>query len=141
MIAVDASVAVKWLVPEADEAAAAQLLVEDERLVAPSIIQVEVLGAVLRKFREKSISATEARAACERWESMLNDGALTLVPFEDFLHNAVELSLQIEHALPDCLYLAVAKQIGGELITADRRRVDRGKRAHPRISPLKTDQH
>jgi predicted nucleic acid-binding protein len=46
MIVVDASVAVKWFIPEAGEEAAAKLLGGKKRLIAPALIRLEVTGTL-----------------------------------------------------------------------------------------------
>jgi predicted nucleic acid-binding protein len=53
---------------------------------------------------------------------------VTLLPECDLLDDAIELTLQIRHNLQDCLYLAAARKLGAELITADGKFRDR---VHP----------
>jgi predicted nucleic acid-binding protein len=42
------------------------------------------------------------------------------LPNADDLEAAAKLALELQHPLPDCLYLAVAERLGVALITADR---------------------
>jgi len=48
-----------------------------------------------------------------------------LTPDRDLLVEAVDLAIDLKHALQDCLYLAVARRFDVPLITADRSFRDR----------------
>jgi predicted nucleic acid-binding protein len=61
MRVVDASVAAKWFVAEPDSEKALALLDQGERFLAPSIIRVEVAGAISRRFREGRLVEAHAR--------------------------------------------------------------------------------
>src|SRR5712691_1672950 len=109
MKVVDASVAVKWFLAEPGSEQALDLLESDDRLAAPVIIQLEVFGAISRRFREGHLPEKQAMAACEAWSSVIGRGALRFISTEELLDQALKLSFQCRHALPDCLYLAAAK--------------------------------
>lgn len=136
MIVVDASVAVKWLLPEPGEREAQLILRGEKRLVAPALVRVEVAGAVLRQFREGRLTGERARSACDLWASLIHDGTLHLVPVEDLFDLAVDLAFEARHALADCLYLAAGKHLGAGVITADRTLFERGKPIYKRVSLL-----
>lgn len=136
MIVVDASVAVKWLLPEALADDARTFLDIDEQLTAPSLIQVEVAGAVTRKVRAGELDARLARTALDTWFEGLSSGFPILVYDDVDLARAADLSLSLRHALPDCLYLAVAMRLGVPLLTADRRFEKLAMPIYPRILPL-----
>lgn len=119
MIVVDASVAVKWLLPERGAAAAQELLQGGEILAAPSLIRIEVAAAIARKARLKEMAARDAEQALELWLRSLDDGVLTLIPEEDEVPHAYRLSLKLNHPLQDCIYLATAQRYRAQLITAD----------------------
>ena len=65
-VVVDASVAIKWFVPEIHADAARRLLREGMTLLAPDLIWAEVANALWRKWREKELVA-------EAVEGILND--------------------------------------------------------------------
>ncbi len=138
MIVVDASVAVKWFLPEPGEDEAGKLLSGEELLAAPSLIRLEVTGAMIRRFREGQLAEQHAREAVEAWESMLRRRVIRLIPDSDFFAQAVELAFYARHTLSDCLYLAVAKQLEAQLVTADVPMHERGQRAYKRIALLAT---
>jgi predicted nucleic acid-binding protein len=126
MIVVDASVAVKWLIPEAGEEAAKRLLAGRHQLIAPSLIQIEVTAAILRAFRVDRLPEERARRAIGEWRQMLHDGILHLVPDGELFASAVNLGFASRHAFQDCLYLAAAQSTKAKLITADRNLFERG---------------
>lgn len=119
MIAVDANIAVKWYIPEADSPLALTLFDSPTPLVAPALIRLEVCAAITRRVREKQLTAAEAHDDCREWLEDLRNGAVRLVADEELLEPAIELSLQIRHALQDSFYLAVARRYDVPLLTAD----------------------
>ncbi|MFP5404778.1 MAG: type II toxin-antitoxin system VapC family toxin [Gammaproteobacteria bacterium] len=65
MIVIDASVATKWFLPEADSEQAAALLQIGEKLFAPELIRIEVASAITRRARLGELPPEHASAACE----------------------------------------------------------------------------
>ncbi|HEV3304463.1 MAG TPA: type II toxin-antitoxin system VapC family toxin [Planctomycetaceae bacterium] len=61
MIVVDASVAVKWFIPEPGEEAAVKLLDGTNGLISPALIRLEVTGAIIRRYREGHLTEKKAR--------------------------------------------------------------------------------
>jgi predicted nucleic acid-binding protein len=118
-LVIDANVAAKWYLPEAESPKALTLLGGTRHLIAPSLIKMEVCAAITRRARNKEITAAEARDHCEEWFTDLREDAVQLVPEEAILLRAIELSVEVRHALQDCLYLAVADLHHVPLITAD----------------------
>lgn len=134
MIVVDASIAAKWYLHEPGSAEAASLLTSAAVLIAPALIRIEVTGAILRRYRERKLSAERAREACNLWEADLAGGALRLLPDESLLLPAREIAFKIRHAIQDCLYLAAAVGANAErLVTADPTLHARGAAAFPVI--------
>ena len=56
-VVVDASVAVKWFLPEVHAEAARQLLRDKMTLLAPDLIWAEVANALWRKWRDRELAA------------------------------------------------------------------------------------
>jgi predicted nucleic acid-binding protein len=136
MTVVDASVAVKWLLPEVGAEAAARLLSASERLFGPSLIRVEVAAALARKARLKEIAVQDAETGADLWFRSIVDGVITIVPDEADLPGALRLALALDHPLQDCLYLALAERLGASLITADSRFAAKARAAHPCVRLL-----
>jgi predicted nucleic acid-binding protein len=117
----DASVPVKWVLPEADTPRALELRDDFRRLIheliAPDIFPVEVAHALTRAERRGLLQPQEA-------DSKLNDALLTapdLHSYLPFLRRAVEISSRWRLGVYDCLYVALAEREQCELLTADTR--------------------
>ena len=136
VIVVDASVAAKWFLPEADSETAAGLLTGTAKLFAPALIRVEVAAAFGRRARQGDLDQEQARAAGAAWFAALADGVVTLEPDQADLPAALDLALALRHPVQDCLSLALALRLGAPLVTADRRFVDRAAAAHPALTLL-----
>ncbi|HMQ16210.1 MAG TPA: type II toxin-antitoxin system VapC family toxin [Phycisphaerae bacterium] len=135
MIVVDASVAVKLLLPEDGAEAARDLLAGSEPLLVPSVAGVEVPGAVLRKLRAGLLDEAEAKECIAIWNDLLREG-VRVIPDLDLLDDAVRIARMCSHPLTDCLYVAAAVKMGAALVTADASLRSRCKRAHKRIALL-----
>lgn len=136
LVVVDASVAAKWVLTEPQTGAALELLDGRIRCAAPSIIRIEVGGAVIRRLRKGAMTPEDAHAACDDWRDLVGDAFVRLISTTDLYDAAVDLAFQTRHALPDCLYLAAARMLDCRLITADRTMHERGRTVHERIDLL-----
>lgn len=136
MIVVDASVAAKWLLPEAGAAEALALLASAERLFAPALIRIEVGGAILRRYRAGTFPEDQIRLLLNAWNDLLGDGSLGLIPNDELIDAAHDLAIQARHDLADCLYLAAGRQLAAEVVTADRKLFERGTAVHERMTLL-----
>lgn len=116
-IVVDASVALKWLIAERDERAAANLLEGDDELHAPRQLASELANTLRRKAALNEISPVQAYSASAAIPH------LPLIWGEDELDAqlAARIALDLDCPVYDCLYLAMALRLGGVMVTADRR--------------------
>jgi predicted nucleic acid-binding protein len=112
---VDASVAAKWVLPEADSEAAARL--RGARLVAPELLDLECASILWKAARRGELSDDEA---FERHQA-LRDAPVERLPNAALLSLATVAALQLGHPVYDCLYVAAAELTGFPLVTADRR--------------------
>jgi len=119
MFVVDASVAVKWLVPEERRREAMEFMTGAGTFLAPDIIVTEVSSALSRKARLRQISPAIAEEALSAWMSAIRRGVFVLGQSVDLVEESFRLSLALDHPLPDCFYLAFALRVGGVLVTAD----------------------
>jgi len=116
-VVVDASVAVKWFVPEARAAPARRLLAPEYELLAPELLWAELGNVLWKKHRRREL---EPRTVSR----LLRD--CSRVPLE-FHRTAgwagAALALAIRHGVTvyDALYLALAAGHGCRVLTADRR--------------------
>lgn len=110
---VDASVAFKWLVEEADSDIAISWLAHDS-LKAPSIVHVEAGNALAKRIRGGELVADGAAANMARLGRILE-----IVDSTPQLGRALDMAVTLGHSYYDCLYLAVSEALDEQLLTAD----------------------
>jgi predicted nucleic acid-binding protein len=126
-VAVDASVALKWVVTAEAFADLAQALYRDclaagRRLVGPPHLTGEVTNALYQRVRtqnpDRQLTETEAREALSAFLAL----GVELLTTPDLYEQA--FSFARAHTLPsvyDALYVVFAQTLGTELWTADQR--------------------
>jgi predicted nucleic acid-binding protein len=119
-LVVDASVAAKWFLPEPDAPAALRLLNGRHRLAAPDLIRSE-MGNIVWKFHTRGVLDTkEASDMIEHFLSMpleIHESTYLLAP-------ALQIAIATKRTVYDSLYLALAIELGGTVVTADERWVN-----------------
>jgi predicted nucleic acid-binding protein len=123
VIVLDASIAVKWFLPESDSEAARALY--SERLSAPAIWISEVANVLWHHVRTARLSDTRARQLLQKFRR----APITSVDLGVHIEQALVLANEISHPVYDCLYLALAIEEDTVLLTADLR-FARAVRAH-----------
>ena len=123
LIVVDASLAFKWLVVEEDSGKADAILAQwndqGARLAAPYFMVAEVANALHRRVIEETLSMVEAIALMD--DLLSPELGLELHSPSGLHQRGLELaSLLRQPAVYDCIYLALAETLNGELWTADR---------------------
>ncbi len=117
----DASVAVKWTLPEADSAQALRILDDiDDHLIealAPNTFPVEVAHALTKAERRGIIP----HGAAFLGVSGVLSSVVVLHDYIDLLPRAVELASEKRIGVYDCLYVALAEEQGCSLLTSDAR--------------------
>jgi predicted nucleic acid-binding protein len=120
---VDASVAVKLVLPEADSPKALALEADFRNqvheLIAPDTYPVELAHALTKAERRGLLLAGEAESRLARLLTYPPD----LFPYLPLLGRAVEIASQARIGVYDCLYVALAEQESCDLVTADQRLV------------------
>ena len=114
-LVVDASVAVKWLVREENSDQALRLFEGPFELCAPRLMASEVANALSRKARLGEIRKSQA----VEWAAAISEMGVTWAVDESICLEAVRLSLELDHPVYDCLYLALAQRLGTTMVTAD----------------------
>jgi predicted nucleic acid-binding protein len=121
-LVLDASIAVKLVLPEPYSEEAQELVFGSEfaqyLIIAPLIVVTEVTAAITKAVRSRAISPASARAAYSEWNDMI-EGVFGEETLLDNLDDAFEMSLRLHHALHDCLYLALAQSRNATLATCD----------------------
>ena len=133
---VDASVAVKWLIPEERHEPAWELLRSyvwgSAQLIAPATLKEEVASAISRRFRRHQLTAAQAQRAFIQFQSYRPE----LIEGADLVSEALELSLGHHLSLWDCLYLALAIRYRCDLVTADRQFYRAARQRYPFVALL-----
>ena len=130
-LVLDASVAVKILLPEADSGTAVAV-VERHPLLAPDFIFAEcahVLGKAVNRGLIEPDDAFEGISA-------LDDLQIALHPSERLATDALRLAVELRHSAYDWFYLALALQTGCRLLTADQRLVSSAAAFADHLLPL-----
>jgi predicted nucleic acid-binding protein len=121
---VDASVAVKWVVPEDHSEEALSLLTDGVMLYVPSHWLAEVSTTFWAKCAFKGVLTREQAAARVKWIASL-DFAETSV--SSLIMPATDMAFDLHLTVYDTLYLALAVQVAAPLVTADRKLFDKAK--------------
>jgi len=112
---VDASVAIKWFLPEIHSEAAGRILKSKHKLLAPDLIMAEVGNTLWKKNIRNEISLEESR-------SILKDFLrfpLQIYHSKTLLAVALHVAVQYGFSVYDGLYLALALTRKVFFITAD----------------------
>lgn len=117
MYVVDCSVAVKWFLPEPLSAAAARVRESHRALHIPELFMLEFGSAVLKRIRRREIALNEG------FRMIKEVGLLPMYRHSDALlfPLAFEIASTTNASIYDSMYLALAVQFSGLMITADRR--------------------
>ncbi|NJD69592.1 MAG: PIN domain nuclease [Candidatus Methylomirabilota bacterium] len=117
---VDASIGVKWFIPEVHSEAARRLRAAGTVLHAPALFQLELNSVLCKLVRRGEITPREAHAL-QREVSRL---PVRLHADEPVLLTAFDMALELQHSLYDCIYLALAITLDAQLVTSDRKLVE-----------------
>jgi predicted nucleic acid-binding protein len=128
ILVVDASVALKWLLPEPDSEAALDLIGRAV-LAAPEMMVVEVANALSTRIRRRELTPLEARTSLADLHAIHVDYAAD----RELASAALSLAADLGHPVYDCLYLALAIDRAAMVVTADRRFVS-AVDAHPYLA-------
>ncbi len=114
-LVVDASVAVKWVLPEPDADKAVALRQREPVLIAPALVVAEIGNAIWKGVRRgdltRAIAFDALRVAAAHFTS--------LVPLEELANRAMELAIDHRHPIYDCFYLALAERERAPLVSVD----------------------
>jgi len=114
---VDASVAIKWVVPEEHSTAAQSLLREGSDLRSPDLLWAEAGNILWKKWRRKELTSQEAGEIL----TDLRQFPLHILPTEPLCDLAWSIAQRFDRSFYDSLYLALAVSDSCPLVTADRR--------------------
>src|SRR5271165_6229823 len=117
-VVVDASIGLKWYVPEVYSGEAAGLLCEAFELHVPSHFSVELASALWKKVVLRG-ELTENQARDVR--GALDEVPVVSHPTAGLIDEAFEIALVTRRTVYDCLYIALGERLGCVVVTADRK--------------------
>ena len=123
---VDASVVIKWFVPEIHSDAASRLLAAKHQYLSPDLLFPEVGNAIWKKVRRGELTAEEGQQLAIDLASI----AVETVSTRGLMIDAHAVAITTGLTVYDAMYLALAVRLKTELITADDR-LGRLVAAHP----------
>ena len=127
---VDASLVIKWFVPEVDSDAARRWLDASHDYVAPDLLFPETGNAVWKKVRRGELSPDDA----QQLVTDLSVIAVEAVSMRGLLPDAHALALRTGITVYDATYLALAVRLETQLVTGDDR-FARRLADHPPLAP------
>jgi predicted nucleic acid-binding protein len=115
-LVIDASIAVKWVVDE-QGTPEALILRQKAKLIAPELLVAECANVLWKKVQRNELSKEEALLAAR----LLQGAEIELLPTRSLFEAATRISIELDHAAYDCLYLALAVENECRFVTADER--------------------
>ncbi|MGE0461277.1 MAG: type II toxin-antitoxin system VapC family toxin [Vicinamibacterales bacterium] len=117
VLVVDASVVIKWFLPEVHGEAARRLLAAPHQYLAPDLLFPEVGNVIWKKIRRGELTPRDG----QRLAADLATVAVEAVASRVLLSDAVALAVATGLTVYDATYLALAVRLDTVLVTADER--------------------
>lgn len=114
-LVVDASVALKWFVPEPETPRAFELFAST--LLAPELLDPECLNALWVRVRRREITREQALTGRGR----LQTAPVSRIRHEGLASAAFDIAFELDHPVYDCFHLALAAPEEIPVGTSDRR--------------------
>ncbi len=114
---IDSSVAIKWFVQENQRDHALQILESRKDILAPDFIEIEMANITWKKVRQNEIDGSHVKTIVAALPEYIPE----LLPTSPFIYRAIELAIDLDHPIYDCVYLACAMHQNGLIVTADKR--------------------
>ncbi|MEO7716994.1 MAG: type II toxin-antitoxin system VapC family toxin [Capsulimonas sp.] len=115
-VVVDASVAVKWFLPEIHSSHAAHLL-DGRPLLVPDLIYAEIGNIFWKRVRNGDITEAQSQMLLTTFLAM----PLSVFPIAELTPAAVAIANQTGRSVYDSIYLALAIRESAPMVTADLR--------------------
>lgn len=117
LFVVDASVGIKWFVPEVLSPEALVFRNSGHDFHVPAFFDVEIANIVWKKLQRGELNRQEAHDIVTQLATL----PVMRHPESPLLAAALDLADKTQRTVYDCLYLALAQQLGGVMMTADQR--------------------
>ena len=118
-LVVDASVAIKWFLPEPLSVEARRILDEYQAgrlsVLAPDLIHAEVGNIVWKRHMFQGLVAEDAETIVDEFRNLV----ITVTPTAELLEDAYRLAISHKRSVYDSMYVALAVREGCQFVTAD----------------------
>lgn len=114
---VDASVVVKWFLPEEHTEHARKLLSDGFDLSSPDLVRAEVGNVMWKRWRRGDLSAEEAGETLRHFGRL----PLRIQTSGPLMGTAWSVARRFDRSFYDGVYVALAERMGSPLVTADRK--------------------
>lgn len=114
---VDASVGIKWFLPEIHSEPAGRLPLLNASLHVPAFFHLEIGNVLSKRIRRDELAPEEGEAILQELQRV----PLQKHSNERLMKPAFALAAETSRSFYDCLYLALAEAIDGQVVTADRK--------------------
>lgn len=118
---IDASVAIKWFLPEPGSDQALEVLDTLEHALVPDLFYIESDSILSRKIRKRELSISEAEFLYDEFRNL----PFITINYDRISTSALKLATEFSITQYDACYLAVAVEFDGKLYTADQRLYNR----------------
>jgi len=116
-VVIDASVVIKWFIPEAGSDAASRLLASEDRFAAPDLLFAEIANTIWKKVQRGQLTRAESQRLVSDFERI----AVDATPCRALANDAHALALITSRSVYDSMYVALALRLNTRVITADER--------------------
>ncbi len=121
VIVVEASVGIKWFVPEVHSVEARQWRNSPDELHVPAFFfDLEIANILWKKVHRAEIMRADADTILGQVPTL----PLIRHPEAPLLTSAFDLANRTQRTVYDCVYLALAVQLGGRMVTAGQRLIN-----------------
>lgn len=120
-LVVDASVALKWYVTEADSDLADEILRRPINIHAPELLKADLANGLWKNRRKNLIGDEQSRLAIANVARAVSNWHAC----DRFLAEALRLGVTMNHPIYDFIYLGLARELNVPCVTADRRLLDK----------------
>jgi predicted nucleic acid-binding protein len=114
---VDASIALKWVIPEVLSDRADRVRDGENDILAPDLLLVEVANALWKKTTAGEVTPRDADEAFD----LVTRSGIHLHSTVPLLPRAMQMARRLVHPVYDCVYLALAEREHAAVVTADQR--------------------
>jgi predicted nucleic acid-binding protein len=117
---IDASVGIKWFIPEVHSDIARKILYAGNELHTSEFFFIECANILWKKVQRKEIANSDVSTILDELVKL----PLNIHRITPNLPLALQIALETGRTAYDSLYIALAKQIDGIMLTADERLVN-----------------